>query len=58
MMNGEAFSQVIVTDVVTDVRKNTLDFLVTGHDSEYVNFPLSLIPCDSVRFIKIVGWND
>lgn len=58
MMNDRVFSQVIITDVVTDVHKNTLDFLVTGHDSEYVNFPLSLIPCDSVRFIKIVGWND
>lgn len=58
MMNDKAFSQVIITDVVTDVHKNTLDFLVTGHDSEYVNFPLSLIPCDSVRFIKIVGWNE
>ena len=58
MMNGSAFSQVIVTDVVTDVNKNTLDFLVTGHDDEYVNYPLSLIPCDSARFIKVVGWND
>lgn len=58
MMSDKVFSQVIVTDVVTDVSKNTLDFLVTGHDSEYVNFPLSLIPCDSVRFIKILGWND
>lgn len=58
MVNGSAFSQVIVTDVVTDVNKNILDFLVTGHDDEYVNYPLSLIPCDSARFIKIVGWND
>ena len=58
MLNGTAVSQVIVTDVVTDVRKNTLELLVTGHDNEYVNFPLSLIPCDSVRFIKVVGWND
>lgn len=58
MINEKAVSQVIVTDIVTDTRKNTVELLVTGHDSEYVNYPLSLIPCDSVRFIKIIGWND
>lgn len=57
VINEKADSQVIVTDIVTDIKKNTVEFLVTGHDSEYVNYPLSLIPCDSVRFIKIVGWN-
>lgn len=58
LMSGDsAFGSVVVTDVVTDVSGNKLDFLVTGHDSDIVNFPLSLIHCDGIRMIKILGFN-
>ena len=58
LMSGDsAFASVVVTDVVTDVSGNKLDFLVTGHDSDIVNFPLSLVHCDGIRMIKILGFN-
>ena len=58
LMSGDsAFGSVVVTDVVTDVSGNKLDFLVTGHDSDMVNFPLSLVHCDGIRMIKILGFN-
>lgn len=58
MFNDKAVSEVIVTDVVKDVKGNKLDFLVTGHDSDFVNYPLSLVHCDGMRFIKILGFNE
>lgn len=51
-------SQVIITDIVTDIRGNTLDYLVCGHDSELVNYPLSALHCEKLRFIKILGYNE
>lgn len=58
LMSGDSvFASVVVTDVVTDINGNNLDFLVTGHDSDLVNFPLSLIHCDGIRMIKILGFN-
>ncbi len=57
IIGGEAAASVVVTDVVSDVSGNKLDFLVTGHDSDIVNFPLSLVHCDGIRMIKILGFN-
>lgn len=57
MSGSSAFGSVVITDVVTDVSGNKLDFLVTGHDSDIVNFPLSLVHCDGIRMIKIIGFN-
>lgn len=58
LMSGDsAFGSVVITDVVTDVSGNKLDFLVTGHDSDIVNYPLSLVHCDGIRMIKILGFN-
>lgn len=57
MSGSTAFGSVVITDVVTDVGGNKLDFLVTGHDSDIVNFPLSLVHCDGIRMIKIIGFN-
>ena len=57
MLGDEVLSQVIVTDVVTDVRGNTVELLVSGHDNDLVNYPLSMVHCDRVRMIKIVGYN-
>lgn len=50
-------SQVIVTDTVTDIRGKKLDYLVCGHDDDLVNYPLSALHCDKLRFIKILGYN-
>lgn len=55
--DGSAVSQAIVTDIVTDVYGNKLDFLVCGHDSDLVSYPVSALHCDEVRFIKILGYN-
>ena len=57
MLEGEVISQVIVTDVVTDTKGRTVELLVSGHDNELVNYPLSAVHCDSVRMIKIIGYN-
>lgn len=58
LMSGDsAFASVVVTDVVTDINGNKLDFLVTGHDNDIVNYPLSLVHCDGLRMIKILGFN-
>lgn len=58
MLGESAFAQVIVTDTVTDRSGNKLDFLVTGHDSDLVNYPLSLLNCDGIRLIKIIGFTE
>ena len=58
MFGDKVLSQVIVTDVVTDVRGRTVELLVSGHDSELVNYPLSAVHCDGVRMIKIMGFNN
>lgn len=58
MLGDKVISQVIVTDVVTDVKGSILELLVSGHDGELVNYPLSMAHCDRVRFIKIIGYND
>lgn len=57
MFGDSVMFQVIVTDVVTDRKGRTVEFLVSGHDSELVNYPLSAVHCDSVRMIKIIGFN-
>ncbi len=54
---GVTVSQAVVTDIVTDVYGNKLDFLVCGHDSDLVSYPVSALHCDEVRFIKILGYN-
>ncbi len=54
---GSAVSQAVVTDIVTDVYGNKLDFLVCGHDSDLVRYPVSALHCDEIRFIKILGYN-
>lgn len=58
MFNENAVSQAIVTDVVKDIYGNAVDFLITSHDDDMVNYPLSLVSCDAVRFIKILGFNN
>lgn len=58
MLGDEVLSQVIVTDVVTDTKGSTVELLVSGHDGELVNYPLSALHCDRVRMIKIIGYND
>ncbi|MCH5200428.1 MAG: amidase domain-containing protein [Oscillospiraceae bacterium] len=58
MFGSGVLAEVIVTDVVTDVRGRTVELLVSGHDDELVNYPLSAVHCDGVRFIKIIGYND
>lgn len=50
-------SQTIIVDTITDMRGNKVDFLVCGHDSDLVNYPLSALHCDKLRFIKILGYN-
>ena len=57
MLGDDVLSQVIVTDVVTDTKGRTVELLVSGHDDELVNYPLSAAHCDWVRMIKIVGFN-
>ena len=58
MLNDAPFSQVILTEVLYDEKGNKVDFLVCGHSDELLNFPLSLLSYDGVRFIKILGYND
>lgn len=58
MLGDSVLSQVIVTDVVTDRKGRTVELLVSGHDSELVNYPLSALHCDGVRMIKIIGFNN
>lgn len=58
MLGDSVLAEVIVTDVVTDIRGKTVELLVSGHDNELVNYPLSAVHCDWVRFIKIIGYND
>lgn len=44
--------------IITGVIKNETgakDLLITAHSPELLNVPLSAIPCDGLRFIKIVG---
>ena len=55
---GSVLSQAVVTDIVTDIHGNKLDFLVCGHDSDLVRYPVSALHCDEVRFIKILGYNN
>ena len=58
LMSGDSvLAEVIVTDVVTDTKGRTVELLVSGHDDELVNYPLSAVHCDGVRFIKIIGFN-
>lgn len=58
MLGNKVLSQVVVTDVVTDAKGNTTELLVSGHDGELVDYPLSAVHCDWVRMIKIVGYNN
>ena len=58
MLGDKVLSQVIVTDVVTDTRGRIVELLVSGHDNELVNYPLSAVHCDGVRMVKIIGYND
>ena len=58
MLGDSVLSQVIVTDVVTDIRGRTVELLVSGHDDELVDYPLSALHCDSIRMIKIIGYNN
>lgn len=58
MLGSSVLAEVIVTDVVTDTKGRTVELLVSGHDDELVNFPLSAVHCDVVRFIKIIGYNN
>ena len=58
MFGDSVLAEVIVTDLVTDTRGRTVELLVSGHDDELVNFPLSAVHCDGVRFIKIIGYNN
>lgn len=57
MVGGSVRGQVIITDVVTDISGNKLEFLVNGHDDDLVNYPLSMLHCDEIRLIKILGFN-
>ena len=57
MFGDSVLAEVIVTDLVTDTKGRTVDLLVSGHDDELVNYPLSAVHCDGVRFIKIIGYN-
>ena len=57
MIGDSVRTQVIVTDVVTDRSGNKLEFLVNGHDDDLTNYPLSMLHCDGVRLIKILGFN-
>ena len=57
MMGDKVLSQVIVTDIVTDTRGRTVELLVSGHDNDLVNYPLSAVHCDWVRMVKVVGFN-
>lgn len=57
MLGDSVLAEVIVTDTVTDTKGRTVDLLVSGHDNELVNYPLSAVHCDGVRFIKIIGFN-
>ncbi|MCM1055242.1 MAG: amidase domain-containing protein [Bacteroides sp.] len=54
---GSVMSQAVVTDVVTDLNGRKLDFLVSGHDSDLVSYPLSALHCSEIRFIKVLGYN-
>lgn len=58
LVGNRVISQVIVTDTVTDINGRKLDFLVSGHDSDLVNYPLSALHCGEMRFIKILGYNE
>lgn len=58
MLGNSVMSQVIVTDVVTDISGKTVELLVSGHDSELVDYPLSALHCDRVRMIKVIGYNN
>lgn len=48
-----AFEGIITA--VTYGENGAKDFLITSHSPELLNVPLSAIPCDGLRFIKIVG---
>lgn len=55
---GSVDSQIIITDIVTDINGRKLDFLVSGHNSDLVSYPLSALHCSEMRFIKILGYNE
>lgn len=57
MMGNKVMSQAVVTEVVTDPKGRTVELLISGHDNDLVNYPLSAVHCDWVRMIKIVGYN-
>ena len=44
----------IITGVISD-ENGVIDLLITSHSPELVNVPLSSLPCDGYRFIKITG---
>ncbi|MCM1298098.1 MAG: amidase domain-containing protein [Firmicutes bacterium] len=58
MLREQPFSQVIITEVLYDDKGNKADFLVCGHDDELLNFPLSMLNYDSIRPIRILGYNE
>ena len=58
MLRDRSFSNVIITEVLYDEEGNKADFLVCGHDDELLNFPLSLLNYDSIRLIRILGFNE
>lgn len=58
MMGNKVLSQAVVTDTVTDSKGRTVELLITGHDNDLVNYPLSAVHCDGVRLIKVIGFNN
>lgn len=44
----------IITAVI-DGENGSRDFLIAAHSPELLNVPLSAVPCDGLRFIKIAG---
>ena len=58
MMGSKVMSQAVVTQVVTDTKGRTVELLVSGHDNDLVNYPLSAVHCDWVRMIKVIGFNN
>ena len=57
MLGGKVASQAVVTQTVTDAKGRTVELLVSGHDNDLVNCPLSAVHCDGVRMIKVIGFN-
>ena len=50
-----ALWQGIITQVIADETGAAVDYLITAHSPELLNVPLSSLPAEQIRFIKIVG---